>query len=127
MKPQQALSPIGRVHNLDVLYTHDDDGRKPSWSFARFNWGKDRATAPLVYALRWNGDLKNPDDKGNPRSHGYGTWFILPDVIGHTIYYVLMFSQRLAEPFEKTLYRLWSFVGWQPIEHIPEENGDEAA
>jgi len=32
-----------------------------------------------VVGIRWNGDLNDPNDKGNPRSHGQATWFILPD------------------------------------------------
>lgn len=75
MKPQDALSPRNRLDpgSLNVIYTAPDG----SWSLAEMIWDGD----PRV-GCRWNGDINDPEDKGNPRSHGQGTWFILPDEIG---------------------------------------------
>lgn len=75
MRPQDALSPRNRIAtgSLNVVYTAPDG----SWSLAEMLWDGDPAIG-----LRWNGDINDPNDKGNPRSHSQGTWFILPDVIG---------------------------------------------
>ncbi len=75
MKPQDALSPRNRLDpgSLNVIYTAPDG----SWSLGEIIWDGD----PRV-GCRWNGDINDPEDKGNPRSHGQGTWFVLPDEIG---------------------------------------------
>lgn len=72
MKPEDALSPLGRLEpgTLNVIYTSPDG----AWSLARMVWDG----APRL-GCRWNGDINNPADKGNPSSRGHGTWFILPD------------------------------------------------
>jgi hypothetical protein len=45
--------------------------------------------------FRWNGDINDPEDKGNPRSHGQGTWTILPTEIGVPL-------ATLAETFQRS-------------------------
>jgi hypothetical protein len=74
MKPQDALSPRNRLDptSLDVIFTSKNDW----WSLATMTWDGQSALG-----IRWNGDINDPDDKGNPRSHGQGTWFVLPDEI----------------------------------------------
>jgi hypothetical protein len=47
------------------------------WSVAEMNWDGRRRVG-----IRWNGDLDDPSDLGNPRSRNYGTWFVLPDELG---------------------------------------------
>lgn len=78
MKPQDALSPRNRIKDgtLNVIYTAPDGG----WSLAEMIWDEE-----LRVGCRWNGDIADPEDKRNPRSHSQGTWFILPDEIGFPI------------------------------------------
>jgi hypothetical protein len=59
--------------SLNVIYTSPDG----YWSLAEMIWDGGRRVG-----CRWNGDITDPEDKGNPRSHANGTWFILPDAIG---------------------------------------------
>lgn len=75
MKPQDALNPRNRIADgsLNVIYTAPDG----SWSLAEMVWDEEPAVG-----CRWNGDINDPNDKGNPRSHANGTWFILPNEIG---------------------------------------------
>jgi hypothetical protein len=79
MKPEDALSPRDRIWpgSLKILHISNDRW----WSIASLRWRSDADDPDYwedVIACRWNGELDNPDDKGNPRSHGQGTWFILP-------------------------------------------------
>jgi exopolysaccharide biosynthesis polyprenyl glycosylphosphotransferase len=63
MKPEDVLSPRNRLdpNTLDVIFTSHD---YHSWSVAKMNWdGADRL------GFRWNGDLNDPKDKGNPISN----------------------------------------------------------
>lgn len=86
MRPEDALSPRNRIGegSIRVIYTAPDG----SWSLATMVWdGVD------VVGCRWNGDFDDPQDKGNPRSHGQGTWFILPNELGHPV-------AALAETFQ---------------------------
>jgi hypothetical protein len=78
MKPQDALSPRERIKDgtLSVIYTAPDG----EWSLAEMVFDDE----PRV-GCRWNGDINDPEDKGNPRSHRQGTWFIFPDEIGFPI------------------------------------------
>ncbi len=78
MRPQDALSPRNRIKagSLDVIYTTPAG----EWSLAEMVWDGE----PRV-GCRWNGDIDDPEDKGNPRSHSQGTWFIFPDEIGFPI------------------------------------------
>lgn len=79
MQPGKVISPQNqmRAGSLNVLFVSKD-----GWSFAGFDWlGDDGVTYRPAHGIRWNGDLHNPDDKGNPHSHGHGTWFILPEPI----------------------------------------------
>jgi hypothetical protein len=72
MKPQDALSPRDRLdpNSLKVIFTSNNRW----WSLATMLWDGEEALG-----IRWNGDLNDPNDKGNPRSHCQGTWFILPN------------------------------------------------
>ncbi len=78
MRPQDALSPRNRIApgSLNVIFT----AANGEWSVAEMVWDGKRS-----FGVRWNGDINDPDDKGNPRSHANGTWFILPDEIGQPI------------------------------------------
>jgi hypothetical protein len=66
--PRHALSPRSKWQLVDVL--HEDE----YWSMALGHWKEDNWRP--VLAQRWNGV---EGQKGNPVSHGYATWFILPD------------------------------------------------
>ncbi|RYF04152.1 MAG: hypothetical protein EOO77_30040 [Oxalobacteraceae bacterium] len=76
MNPWNARSPKSRMDafSLNVIHTDAADG----WSVAELMWdGRARI------GLRWDGDLNNPLDLGNPASHGHGMWFIMPeDMVG---------------------------------------------
>ena len=78
MRPEDALSPQRYIKDgsLEVVYTSPDG----TWSLARMVWEH----TPVV-GIRWNGDINDPQDKGNPRSHNKGTWFILPDPVGRAL------------------------------------------
>jgi hypothetical protein len=78
MRPQDALSPRNKIEadSLDVIYTAPGGG----WSLAEVVWDGEARVG-----CRWNGDINDPEDKGNPRSHNQGTWFVLPDEIGFPI------------------------------------------
>ena len=67
--PRDALSPRASWQLIDVL--HEDE----HWSMALGRW-KDGDEWRPVLAQRWNG---GEGEKGNPISHGYATWFVLPD------------------------------------------------
>lgn len=66
--PRHALSPRSNWQLVDVLYESE------YWSMALGRW-KEGDWRPVL-AQRWNGI---EGQKGNPVSHGYATWFILPD------------------------------------------------
>lgn len=78
MRPEHALSPRNMIADgsLTVIYTAPTG----SWSLATMTYNDE----PRM-GCRWNGDLDNPDDKGNPRSHAQGTWFVLPPELGDAI------------------------------------------
>lgn len=78
MDPRNVLSPQRRLDSASLNVIHTDPAGE--WSLAEMIWDG----APCV-ACRWNGDIHNHKDKGNPRSHGNGTWFVLPDEIGAPI------------------------------------------
>jgi hypothetical protein len=91
MKPQDALSPTARIKagSLNVIYTAPDG----EWSIAEMVFDdEDRV------GCRWNGDIHDPEDKGNPRSHNHGTWFILPNEIGFPI---AMLVKTFGSPFSE--------------------------
>lgn len=66
--PRHALSPRANWQLVDILYEDEH------WSMALGRWKEDDWRP--VLAQRWNGV---EGQKGNPVSHGYATWFILPD------------------------------------------------
>jgi hypothetical protein len=87
--PATVLSPRKNVKNVTVLY---NGGAVPGgYSVAKLKWnGND------VIGVRWNITENEVHDKdkisgknvclGEPNSHGYSTWFILPDdLIGKLI------------------------------------------
>jgi hypothetical protein len=79
MHPKNVTSPrdriVGGPHNIRML--QDGDA-----ATADLNWiPRDGGDAIKVRACRWNGELDDEDDKGNPRSHGQGTWFVLPESV----------------------------------------------
>lgn len=73
MNPWNAKSPTSRLRDLLVLHT-EQSNPDLIWSIAQMTWDQSEG----IYGCRWDGDLNNPDDLGNPVSHGRGTWFILP-------------------------------------------------
>jgi hypothetical protein len=78
MRPQDAISPQNRLDSasLKIIYTSANG----DWSLAEMLWDGEPAIG-----CRWNGDINDHADKGNPRSHAQGTWFILPDEIGKPV------------------------------------------
>ena len=84
LPPDQATSPRKRIDGpVNVLFTSRDPY---SWSIARLRWCSERTDGWRdVVGIRWNGHVDDPDDMGNPRSHGQGTWFILPDIVGRLL------------------------------------------
>ena len=90
MRPQDALSPRDRIgpNSLNVVYTAPSG----DWSLAEMLWDGDSAIG-----CRWNGSINDPDDKGNPRAHNHGTWFILPSEIGVPL---LALAQTFRQGFE---------------------------
>lgn len=88
MVPTLAISPQSRLQNLRVIYTSPDK----NWSLALLDWLDEngRFNNPQDWnrdclGCRWNGDINDPADQGHPRSHGHGTWFILPDPLADLI------------------------------------------
>lgn len=85
MRPQDALSPRDRLKSLNVIVETE------TWSLAEFVWREGDApydndsSWSKTIGCRWNGDKENDNDKGNPRSHNQGTWFILPEPIANLV------------------------------------------
>ena len=71
MDPRNAC-PQNFVHNGNVIYTSPDG----SFSIAKGIWVEDGTER---FALRWNYDLNDPDDKGYPNYGKYPMWFQLPN------------------------------------------------
>jgi hypothetical protein len=71
VNPRDVLSPRSHWQLIDVLYEGD------GWSMALGRWGKPSESRPVL-AQRWDG-WDDEEGKGNPISHGYPTWFVLPD------------------------------------------------
>jgi hypothetical protein len=65
VNPRAVISPQDRLDQLRVIHIH------PNWSLAIGLWDGDRALL-----TRWNGDAQRP--LGNPVSHSYPTWFVVP-------------------------------------------------
>lgn len=78
MRPEHAQSPRNRIRegSVRVIYTAPNG----EWSLAEMTYDDHHAVA-----CRWNGDLDDPEDKGNPRSHAQGTWFVFPKELGAPI------------------------------------------
>ena len=55
-----------------IIYTDDT---KEHFSIAVGTWNDD---GTVRFAMRWNGDETNPDDKGYPKVFGNAMWFQLP-------------------------------------------------
>jgi hypothetical protein len=93
MRPEDALSPRSRLvgDSLTVIHISPPNERGRSWSLAEMVWDGN----PRV-GCRWNGNLDDPEDRGNPRSHGQGTWFILPDEIGQPIAALIKAAKDVA-------------------------------
>lgn len=74
MNPWNALSPMSRLgaESLNVIHTDVAKG----WSLASMVWDGDQCVG-----CRWDGDLSDAADLGNPMSHAKGTWFILPEPV----------------------------------------------
>ncbi len=72
--PNTVISPKDRWTLISVLRQEDE------WSLALGRWGKN----PRL-AIRWNWK-DDPNDKGNPVSHGMPTWFIIPEDLYETLW-----------------------------------------
>lgn len=69
MKPENANPKNFKVEK--IIYTSADG----SFSVAKGEWTDDEMNC---FGMRWNGDIKNPDDKGYPSVFDNPMWFILP-------------------------------------------------
>lgn len=69
INPRDAISPRSQWRLIDVLH------ESATWSMALGRWRDGKSERPVL-AQRWNG---GEGEKGSPVSHGFPTWFILPD------------------------------------------------
>ncbi len=69
MKPENARPQNFKVDK--VIYTSPDG----HFSIAKGEWTEDEMTR---FAMRWNGDINDPDDKGYPSVFSHPMWFQLP-------------------------------------------------
>jgi hypothetical protein len=69
MKPENA-NPKNFVVSK-VVYTSPDG----LFSIAKGEWTEDNMNR---FAMRWNGDINNPNDKGYPSVFDHPMWFQLP-------------------------------------------------
>lgn len=69
MNPENVISPLKYVKNVQILYTDEED----NFSIASLLWKDQRRIA-----IRWNG---SDDRLGYPQSCGRPTWFILPQKV----------------------------------------------
>jgi hypothetical protein len=63
--PKHVVSPKSRLEHPHAIYAGNE------WSLATGLWEGDRALL-----IRWNDDKTKP--LGNPVSHSWPTWFVLP-------------------------------------------------
>jgi len=68
LKPARSLGPRARSKSSNI----SDD---TFWTIARMRWRQPDGEWDNRIGMRYNGDLNDEDDKGNPRSHSQGTWF----------------------------------------------------
>jgi hypothetical protein len=71
--PKTVLSPRSRLKSLNAVLRW-----AKNWSLAVGTWDE---LGNRVLLVRWNGDKDRP--LGNPVSHGYPTWFVMPDEFHH--------------------------------------------
>ena len=69
MKPENANPKNFYVSN--IIYTSPDGG----FSIAIGEWAEDKMRR---FAMRWNGNIDNPQDKGYPSVFIHPMWFQLP-------------------------------------------------
>ena len=69
MKPENANPNNFKIDK--IIYTSVDG----SFSIARGEWTEDGMNR---FAMRWNGDIHNPIDKGYPSVFDHPMWFQLP-------------------------------------------------
>lgn len=73
LQPNSVTAPKDHWQLRGIVYDRGEDDT----SVAFGEWDGD----PCL-VCRWNGSLNNPiREKGNPISHLYPTWFVLPDFI----------------------------------------------
>jgi hypothetical protein len=90
--PRDALSPRAQWQLIDVV--HEDE----YWSMAIGRWKEGGEWRPVL-AQRWNG---GEGEKGNPVSHGFATWFVLPDDT-FKLYAESEFIPEAKRPFVKDI------------------------
>lgn len=109
--PEQALSPRGRVKDLQVIY---NTGRtRGSWSVVTLKWDQQQRVG-----LRWNGE-EGEEGKGQPQSRGNPTWFIVPEELSEE---VLRAAQQLRERERNDLTRGYRAMA---ADHTREREADE--
>lgn len=93
--PRDALSPRDKWQLIDILYEDE------YWSMAIGRWREDNKSRPVL-AQRWNG---SKGEKGNPVSHGFATWFVLPDAT-YDLYLQSGFIPEIKRAFVKDILGL---------------------
>lgn len=86
-----------------TLYNSEDDAKNGGWSIAIGCWEKRERLA-----IRWNGNASL--SKGSPKSHGYPTWFILPEETEKAMLHCL---QKIIA--DRTLHQARIFLGTRPL------------
>lgn len=87
MKPEDAKPKNFKVEK--VIYTSPDG----YFSVAKGEWTDDKMKR---FAMRWNGDINNPNDKGYPSVFDNPMWFQLPYDIKGIIKALINDSQLIA-------------------------------
>lgn len=73
MRPQNA-NPQNFIHNGNIIFTSPAG----HFSIAKGIW-KENGVSTERLAMRWNGEITDPNDKGYPRQGAHPLWFQLPD------------------------------------------------
>ena len=71
MKPQNVKPGNFKVHS--IIYS--ERSSSGNFSIAKGEWQDDNT---IRYAMRWDGVLSNPNDKGYPKVFNHPMWFQLP-------------------------------------------------
>lgn len=94
MKPSDANRPVGRIRNLQVIFTNPMN-RGGLWSLATFEWLDEGGEWEKVVGIRWDYNLDDDNDKGFPRAG----WMVLPGGIDEL---ALVFARSRKEALAPT-------------------------